>query len=293
MKFKIAVIQFHPLPLNVEANFARMEEYINQVATEGADLVVFPEYSVSHVHPDPETGHAPQDFGKTHLERFKVLACKYKIDLVPGSILEVNSENSNCYNIGYYIDREGRVLGEYQKVNLWHPERDHFESGTTYCPTFNTRFGKVGLLICWDLIFHEGFHKLIEEDAEMIIAPAFWSLEDAGIGLKHNPLSERTLLNALCVTRAFENEIIFVFANFGDSQQDPDTEKNQVGEIIHSAGCSQITVPFKGSLRSVPDSKEGYFVQEVDTDILKDAESVYKIRADLKEKAPKFETNSK
>ncbi|ORX77063.1 carbon-nitrogen hydrolase [Basidiobolus meristosporus CBS 931.73] len=288
MKFNIAVIQFHPLPLSVEANFARMEEYIRKVSSEGADLVVFPEYSVSHVHPDPETGHAPQDASKSQLERFRLLARKYRVDLVPGTILEVDSSDSNCYNVGYYLDRDGNVLGEYKKVNLWHPEREHFESGTTYCPTFDTRFGKVGLLICWDLAFHEGFHKLIEDDVEMVIAPAFWSLEDAGIGMRHNPLSERTFLNALCVTRAFENEVVFVFVNFGDSEQD--IALDQVGEAIHSAGCTQIAVPFKGCLKSLPDSKEGYFVQEVDTDILKDAESVYKIRADLKLKEPKFAT---
>ena len=81
-------------------------------------------------------------------------------------------------------------------------------------------------------------------------------------------------MNALCTTRAFENEIVLVYANAAGN--------GTVGEHLETLiGRSQITVPFKGVLQSVNHNKEEMFYQEIDTAILADAEESYEIRKDL------------
>lgn len=67
------------------------------------------------------------------------------------------------HNTSVFIDDEGQVLGEYAKQNLWHPERyvlveqrwakhlpnsDYFVQGRRQNQVFETKFGRVGLLIC-------------------------------------------------------------------------------------------------------------------------------------------------
>jgi predicted amidohydrolase len=80
-------------------------------------------------------------------------------------------------------------------------------------------------------------------------------------------------VNALCVTRAFENEIVLIYANVAGTS----------GYEGHNGiGQSQITLPFKGAVSSLNHNREAMFIQEVDTSILADAEEAYQIKQDLK-----------
>ncbi len=104
--------------------------------------------------------------------------------------------------------------------------------------------------------------------------PSYWCFEDAGIGLRHDARAEIKLINALCVARAVENEVILVYAKAAAGAKSREIER-------HSIGRSQITVPFKGALRLLDHTQEEMFVEEVDKDILNDAEQAYQIRKDL------------
>ena len=95
--------------------------------------------------------------------------------------------------------------------------------------------------------------------------------------MKHDANAEVKLVNALCVTRAFENELILVYANAAGGMSVEGMEENLVGR-------SQITVPFKGALARLEHNQEAMFVQEVDTSILQDAAKSYEIRSDLRKK---------
>ncbi len=114
---------------------------------------------------------------------------------------------------------------------------------------------------------------MVKQDVDIVICPSYWCFEDAGIGIKHDANAEVKLVNALCVSRAFENEVVLVYANAAGS-------KNIEGEQL--IGRSQITVPFKGALNVLDHNGEAMFVQEVDTTLLQDAEQSYEIRNDLR-----------
>jgi predicted amidohydrolase len=90
--------------------------------------------------------------------------------------------------------------------NNRHPERAHLTPGSESHVAFDTQFGKVGMLVCWDLAFPEAFRDLISQGAEIIIVPAFWLKSDGqGNGHEYNPHSETIFLDATLISRAFEN----------------------------------------------------------------------------------------
>ena len=271
MRINIAVVQFAIHQFAPETNLEKAEQFIQEAMYQHAQIIVFPEDFIT----GPLSGRsAYADYAGRYVKHFQKLAAQHGIDIVPGSIIEGNS--SGLFNTTYYIDKLGEIKGRYQKVNLWLPERSYIRPGSEI-PVFTTAYGRMGLIICWDLMFPEVFRTMVKQDVDIVICPSYWCFEDAGIGLKHDGNAEIKLVNALCITRAFENELILVYANAAGS-------KNVEGVAEHLIGRSQITVPFKGALTLMDHNKEAMFLQEVDTDILYDAEQAYEIRNDLKTK---------
>ncbi len=80
----------------------------------------------------------------------------------------------------------------------------------------------------------------------------------------------------MCQTRAIENNIILVYANAVGKL------KTSQGNLDEAIGHSQITIPIKGVVKRLGYKEEEMFIQEVDTDILKEEERAYKIREDLR-----------
>lgn len=270
MKFQIAVVQFQIEQYFPLVNLTNAERFIEQASSEGANVIIFPEDFITGPVASEENF---VDFENKYLNILQTWSRQYSIDIVTGSIIE--GEKNGWFNTTYYIDAEGNIVGKYKKINLWHPEREYLSPGDKVV-TFQTKYGKAGLIICWDIIFPEIFREMIRAGVEIIYCPSYWALEDAGwLGLQHNKNSEIELVNALSVARALENEVIFVYANAAGSYN----IKGYSGTLI---GQSQVAVPFKGVLKRLAHNRQEMFIQEVDTDILVDAESVYRIRADLK-----------
>jgi predicted amidohydrolase len=196
------------------------------------------------------------------------------LNIIPGSILEAERDLSGnvlrYYNTTYYIGRTGRIKLRYRKVNLWGPERLACSPGTVHQVIDTEEFGKIGLLVCWDLGFPEAFRELVKQGARVIFIPTLWKSVDCGEkGLMYNKDSERTFINSTITTRAFEQNVCVVFCNTGGPDEDV------------YFGCSQITLPFKGPIIRL-DAKEQLVVTKIHMGtILEDAEEVWGIRADV------------
>ncbi len=269
MKIKIAVVQFEIKQYSPEENLTRIRGFIRRASEGGAGVIVFPEDFIT----GPVAGAKEYvDFDGKYKKLFQVWAKEYSIDIVTGSLIEAG--NNEWFNTTYYIDARGNIKGKYRKINLWHPERWYLTTGNEIV-IFQTKYGKAGLIICWDLMLPEVFRAMIKKGVKIIYCPSYWSIEDADVGLKYNNNSEIELVNSLSVARAFENEIIFVYVNAAGKYNIKGYESTLIGQ-------SQITAPFKGVVKRLVHNKEEMFIQEIDTKILDDAEKAYKIRKDLK-----------
>jgi predicted amidohydrolase len=76
------------------------------------------------------------------------------------------------YNTAVLIDRHGRVAGKYRKVHL---PREEIEGGLTpggAYPVFDTDFGRIGMMICWDGEYVDSARALAIQGAEILFVPA-------------------------------------------------------------------------------------------------------------------------
>jgi len=86
----------------------------------------------------------------------------------------------DIFNTAILIDREGKVAGKYRKVYL---PREEIEGGLTPgsdYPVFQTDFGKVGMMICWDLQYADPARGLALAGAELILTPIWGGNETLG-----------------------------------------------------------------------------------------------------------------
>ncbi|KAI4153610.1 MAG: hypothetical protein L6R39_001531 [Caloplaca ligustica] len=278
--YRIAVIQLHPKPMRIEANYAKAAQFIQDAANKGAQLAVLPEYHLTNWVPDDPKFSDLCGQWENYLNKYRALAQKHNICLVPGTIVERHQDEETgedkLINVAYFIDNKGEILGRYQKKNLWHPERPYLTS-STHSPhdVIETPIGPVGLLICWDLAFPEAFRELITAGAKIIIIPTFWTLSDCSeYGLSVNPRSEALFLESTITSRAFENTCAVVFVNAGGPAGSSSS---------NYAGLSRVAVPFLGALgEETKDSgEEGMSIVDLDMRHVEEAEANYKVRQDL------------
>ena len=84
---------------------------------------------------------------------------------------------SIVYNTAVLIGRQGEIVGTYRKTHL---PREEVEAGLTpgdSYPVFQTDFGKVGLLICWDAQFPEPARAMALRGAELLLLPIWGGSE--------------------------------------------------------------------------------------------------------------------
>jgi predicted amidohydrolase len=105
-------------------------------------------------------------------------------------------EGSTFYNTAVLIDRNGLVAGKYRKVYLPREEIERGLTPGTHFPVFQTDFGKVGLMICYDVFFAEPARALANQGADMILMP-IWG-------------GDETLAKA----RAIENGVFLVTSGY-------------------------------------------------------------------------------
>lgn len=264
------------------ANFAKAEKYIREAASNGAHLAVLPEFHLTSWVPDDPNFISASRESALCLAKYQDLARELDMNIVPGTICEVHpmipieqaGKTVELRNMAYFLAAgTGEICGTYQKKNLWHPERPHLtSSGQTPHVAFDTplkhadgRPVRAGMLICWDLAFPEAFRELIKDDADMIIIPSYWYLNDAGEeGMALNPDAEKIFLESACTLRAFENTAAIVFCNAG--------------------GLSCVAMPFMGPLGKIPVDEEKMEIVDMDLNLLKVAEDNYKVRMDVKTK---------
>ncbi len=96
-----------------------------------------------------------------------------KIVLVGGSIYE--ADRGHTYNTSVVFDENGEIKGTYRKVHIPHDEnfyeQDYFEPGDEGFKVFDTRFGKIGVLICYDQWFPEAARSIALMGAGIISIP--------------------------------------------------------------------------------------------------------------------------
>jgi len=79
-------------------------------------------------------------------------------------------EADKIFNVAHLIGSDGQLIGTYRKIHLPPGEARIFSAGDTY-PVFATEFGRVAMVICWDMVFPETCRILTLNGADIIFDP--------------------------------------------------------------------------------------------------------------------------
>ncbi|MCD4692256.1 MAG: carbon-nitrogen hydrolase family protein, partial [Calditrichales bacterium] len=85
----------------------------------------------------------------------------------------VTTEDGKIYNSAVVLNRDGESLGEYRKIHITEGEIDNGTTpGPMQPPVFQTDVGKIGVQICFDINWDDGWTKLREQGAEIVFWPS-------------------------------------------------------------------------------------------------------------------------
>ena len=160
------------------AMLAAHRPLIEQAGREGVQVLCFQEvFTQPYFCPSQDVkwyGAAESIPGPT-TEEMQAFAQKYQIVIVV-PIYEADPVAGVYYNTAAVIDADGRYLGKYRKTHIpqvagfW--EKFFFKPGASRWPVFQTRYCKLGVYICYDRHFPEGWRALALNGAEYIVNPS-------------------------------------------------------------------------------------------------------------------------
>ncbi len=250
MKFNIALAQINTHLGNVTANLEKHLELISQAQALGSELIVFPELSL--------TGYCLQDLvpNVAHLASVDdpvfrpLLEASQKIDIVVGF---VDEDHRHRFFIGAAYLSRGQVIYIHHKTYL--PTYGLFDEGRFFAwgdsiQAFDTRFGRVGILICEDFWHVSPPYLLWLDGADLFLLTS----ASPGRGLSKQPALESARW-VEDINRAYAN----LFTSFV-------VHSNRVGfeDGLNFWGGSTIYDPNGELVSKCPYHEETLLVSEVD-----------------------------
>jgi predicted amidohydrolase len=214
---RIASVSIIPDKWEKEKNWCRIEKMVRSAALDGgAKVVVTPEgalegYVINQVNgeKDPEKKeelvreflNLGEPLNGPYIKKATRLADELNIFLVLGFL---ERDQNHLLNSAIFINPDGEVIGKYSKTHFaqgYEINPSCYLPGESY-PVFQTSFGKVGILICYDRQLPEPTRILALKGAQILFLPSYGSYtEESGWN------------TVLLRTRAYENRLPIVFSH--------------------------------------------------------------------------------
>ncbi len=172
---KVAAVQMS-MTNDVHKNIEKAEKFVRLAAADGANIILLPElfenlYFCQERNYDYYKLAASVEENPA-VNRFKTVAKELNI-VLPISFYEKHI--NSIYNSVAVIDADGEVLGIYRKSHIpddhFYQEKFYFTPGDTGFKVWDTKFGKIGVGICWDQWFPETARCMALMGAELLFYP--------------------------------------------------------------------------------------------------------------------------
>jgi predicted amidohydrolase len=242
-RFKIALAQTSSVQARKTENLEKIEKVVMKAKKHGAELVVFPEPSL--------TGYVLRDQIYELVERIpgpstrvmEGLARKNRIYIVFGMPELSEKTQATLYNTAVLIGPEG-FIGKYRKMYL--PTHSVFEEKRYFRPGYqisalDTELGKICLIICYDIYFPEVTRLTRLKGAQLIIC------------ISASPAARRTFFETLTSARAIENTTFLAYVNLVGAE-----------DGLQFWGGSRLLGPNGKVLAQAKYDEEDFVVSEVD-----------------------------
>lgn len=235
-----------------------MEKYITKTK---ADLYVFGEYFLTGDRCKDEFRDLAEPLDGPSIHQLKRLAKNKNCSIIFGMPLKDDTVNGLLYNAAVLLHPDGRVH-TYKKWFL--PTSGPFEEKIFFdqgeeLSVFTTAFGKVGLLICYDLYFPEVSKALALQGADLLVC------------ISASPTVTRRYFETMLPARALENTVFFAYVNLTGNQED----------LIYWGG-SQLYDPLGNLLIKAPYFKESIITYDINFNLLESARARRPVLRDIR-----------
>lgn len=253
MQVKVGIIQ-SSFGTDIEENCQKVIHHMEEAKKIGAQIILPPELYQDHyfckTQDESRFKKALSVENNTYLNKTQNAA--KKLDLVTMYSFFERS-GPHYYNSLAVIDADGSILGVYRKSHIpdgpGYQEKFYFRPGNTGFMVFNTKYGKLGPLVCWDQWFPEAARIMTLKGAQILFYPTAIGSEP------HDPtLSTKRLWQRVMTGHAVANMIPIACANRVGSED---------GQIFY--GSSFICDEFGDKLVEF-DKEEAVKVAEIDLD---------------------------
>ena len=235
----VAAIQMS-IPETPEKSVEKAEKLVRKAAAEGANVILLPElfenwYFCQERRYDSYKLALPLEENPA-VRRFQTVAKELSV-VLPISFYE--QDGNVLYNSVAMIDADGSVMGAYRKTHIpddhFYQEKFYFTPGDTGFKVWDTRFGKIGVGICWDQWFPEAARCMALDGAELLFYPTAIGSEPV-LECDSMPHWQRCMQG-----HAAANLVPVIAANrIGTETVTPDSENQQQSSSLTFYGSSFI-----------------------------------------------------
>jgi len=236
---RILCRQLAPVIADLAANRELTCSAIAESTAAGAQVVVLPElatsgYMFSSIAEARSVAITPENelFGE-----WAALAAKGSAVVIAGFCEP--APGGGVFNSAAMVDGSG-VLGVYRKLHLWDTEKDIFTPGTEAPPVVETAFGRIAVVICYDLEFPELTRSVAMRGADLLAVPTNWPLV-------YRPPGERPPEVQIGIAAARVNRMSVACCDRSGSERGQQwtagtTIINESGWVVSTAGDGELAV---------------------------------------------------
>lgn len=195
-----AVVQMESSAGELETNYERMAGHFAKAVGQGAQVVVFPEASLTGYDLTPESAASVADSIPGQWTNRVAKQCARLGALACFGMVE-KAEDGLLYNAAALVGPEG-LIGSYRKIHLPFLGVDRYLTpGDRFSGPFETPYGRLGIIICFDIRFPETTRALALRGAQVVLSPTAL------------PAAAAIVPEVLNRARSAENRVYIVSAN--------------------------------------------------------------------------------
>jgi len=212
---KIALIQ-QKASKEIESNINRGVASVKEAANNGANIICFAELAFNPFYPQKPSSGKNLELAEEIPGSTTNIFCKLAKELNVVIVLNLyEKENDKTYDSSPVIDADGKILGVTRMVHItdykcFH-EKGYYTPGNNGAPVYKTKFGKIGVAICYDRHYPEYMRAVAIKEAEIVFVPQAGSIGEWPEGLFEAELRVAAFQNgyftALC-NRVGEEECL-------------------------------------------------------------------------------------
>ena len=262
---------------DIEENFSRTVDHIKQAAGDGAQIICTQELFKSPYFcqiEDPVNFDLAEIINENNptIQKLSDLAADLEIVLI-ASLFEKRAPGL-YHNTAVVIDADGSYLGKYRKMHIpddpHYYEKYYFTPGDLGYKVFNTKYARIGVLICWDQWFPEAARLLGLQGAEIIFIPTAIGFSDIKEGNSYDSAWKtvqqgHAVANA-CFLAAVNRVGFEVDPSYSNDRDQPKGVGPNGEQGINFWGQSFITDPDGMILKQAAKDQEEILVCSIDLD---------------------------